>query len=414
MKIYLVGGAVRDILMGSTPKDRDYVVVGATPEDMLNLEYTQVGCDFPVFLHPETKEEYALARTEVKNGNGYQGFNCHFGSDVTLEDDLARRDLTINAIAIDLETNGIIDPFNGQQDIKNKILRATTKAFREDPVRVLRLARFLSRFGPNWGVAPETTQLVLDIYDSGELKHLTPERVWKELEKALSEPYTQEFFRYLQDLDLFPEYDAGWDVPQREDYHPEGNVWIHQQLCIEKACDYKADKLTKFAVMVHDFGKSISYNKFMTLNGHEDAGVNIVKSFCQRLKIPNEYKDIGVLTAKYHTHIHNILELKPSTILRVFDETKALIKTDRFHKILLACKCDAQGRGEPFDTQDYPEEQIAKDLLEAVRLVDTKAISAKILSEGKEGLVIGNAIHQAKIKAIKDKMRELKNELSKR
>ncbi|UNY40376.1 tRNA nucleotidyltransferase/poly(A) polymerase [Pseudaeromonas phage vB_PpeM_ KLEP7] len=177
MKIYLVGGAVRDILMGITPKDRDYVVVGATPEDMLNLGYTQVGCGFPVFLHPETKEEYALARTEIKNGNGYQGFNCHFGSDVTLEDDLARRDLTINAIAMDLETKEIIDPFNGQQDIKNKILRATTKAFREDPVRVLRLARFLSRFGPSWGVATETTQLVLDIYDSGELKHLTPERV---------------------------------------------------------------------------------------------------------------------------------------------------------------------------------------------------------------------------------------------
>ncbi|UNY40364.1 tRNA nucleotidyltransferase/poly(A) polymerase [Pseudaeromonas phage vB_PpeM_ KLEP7] len=212
---------------------------------------------------------------------------------------------------------------------------------------------------------------------------------------------------------MFPEYDAGWDVPQRKDYHPEGNVWIHQQLCIEKACDYKADKLTKFAGMVHDFGKSISYNKFMTLNGHEDAGVDIVKSFCQRLKIPNEYRDIGVLTTRYHTHIHNILGIKPSTILRVFDETKALIKTERFNKILLACKCDAQGRGEPFSTQDYPEEQIAKELLEAVRLVDTKAISAKLLSEGKEGLVIGNAIHQAKIKAIKDKMRELKNEFSK-
>lgn len=413
MKIYLVGGAVRDLLMGLEPKDKDYVVVGATPEDMVNLGYTQVGCDFPVFLHPETKEEYALARTEVKNGNGYQGFNCHFGKDVTLEEDLARRDLTINAIAIDLETKTIIDPFKGKQDIKNKTLRATTEAFREDPVRVLRLARFLSRFGPSWSVAPETTQLVLDIYGSGELKYLTPERVWRELEKALSEPYTQEFFRYLQDLDLFPEYDSGWDVPQRKDYHPEGNVWIHQQLCIEKACEYNADTLTKFAVMVHDFGKSLCYNNYRALHGHEKVGVEIIKSFCQRLKIPNEYRDIGALTSRYHGNIHNILELTPKKILSIFDETKALLKTERFHKILLACKCDAQGRGEPFNTQDYPEEQIAKELLEAVRLVDTKAISAKLLSEGKEGLTIGNATHQAKIKAIKDKMRELKNEFSK-
>lgn len=401
MKIYLVGGAVRDTLMGIVPKDKDYVVVGSTPEEMLAAGFQQVGCDFPVFIHPETKEEYALARTEVKNGNGYQGFNCHFGPEVTLEEDLARRDLTINAIAQDMETMEIIDPFNGQQDIKNKILRATTEHFKEDPVRVLRLARFLARFGPNWGVAPETTQFVLDLYDSGELEHLTPERIWKELEKALSERYTQEFFRYLQDLDLFPEYDAGYGVQQPIQWHPEGDVFNHQQECLKVAG--ARDPLIKFAVMVHDFGKAVVYKQTGKLHGHEDAGVPIIDSFCDRLRIPNEYRKLGKITAKYHTHIHNIEKLKPKTIYKVIENTRALIDRDVFHKFLMACAFDANGRG---TISFYPQFWFAVKALEAAASVDTKEISARMLAAGKNGKAIGEAIKQARIKAIAEEKKK--------
>lgn len=401
MKTYLVGGAVRDMIMGIVPKDRDYVVVGSTPEEMISLGFQQVGCDFPVFIHPETKEEYALARTEVKNGNGYQGFNCHFGPEVTLEEDLARRDLTINAMAQDVETMEIIDPFDGQVDIKNKILRATTEHFKEDPVRVLRLARFLARFGPDWGVAPETTQFVLDLYDSGELEHLTPERIWKELEKALSERHTQEFFRYLVELDLFPEYDAGYGVQQPIQWHPEGDVFNHQQECLKVAG--AADALTKFAVMVHDFGKAVVYKQTGKLHGHEDAGVPVIDSFCDRLKIPNEYRKLGKITAKYHTHIHNIEKLKPKTIYKVFENTRALTDRNVFLKFLLACKFDASGRG---TTTYYPQSRLALMAHMAAASVDTKEISARMLAVGKRGKAIGEAIKQARIKAIAEEKKK--------
>ena len=401
MKIYLVGGAVRDMLMGLKPVDKDYVVTGTTPEEMLALGYQQVGANFPVFLHPETREEYALARTEIKNGNGYQGFECHFGPEVTLEDDLARRDLTVNAMAKDIETGEIIDPFNGQEDIKNKILRATTKHFKEDPVRVLRLARFLARFGPEWGVAPETTQFVLDLHDSGELKHLTPERIWKELEKALSERYTQEFFSYLQDMDLFPEYDAGYGVEQPPQWHPEGDVFNHQQECLRVAG--RSKPLIKFAVMVHDFGKAVVYKQTGKLYGHEDAGVPVVDSFCDRLKIPNEYRKIGKITAKYHTHIHNIEKLKPKTIYKVIENTKALTNRFIFDNFLMACAFDANGRGK---IAFYPQFWLAVKALDAVESVDTKEISTRMLASGKSGVAIGEAIKQARIKAIAEEKKK--------
>lgn len=398
MKIYLVGGAVRDMIMNLEPKDKDYVVVGAEPQELLDLGFKQVGADFPVFLHPETGEEHALARTEKKNGVGYQGFNCYFGKDVTLEEDLARRDLTINAIAVDIETNEIIDPFNGRQDIKDKVLRPTTKAFCEDPLRVLRAARFLARY-PEFRTSDKLNKLCCDV--TKELNFLTSERVWLETEKALSEQKPSNYFNYLWWFAMFPEFDNLLETPQPLQHHPEGNCWNHLMLVIDHAAKYHKDSEIVFACLMHDMGKGIAFERQGNLNGHELMGKPIVIDFCTKYKIPNRYKELALIVCEYHTHCHKAFEMNPNKIMKLFERTKAESKYERFMKFLKACESDAKGRGGDFPSRIYMQPDYLKECLDAVKSVDTKSISAKMVSEGKSGLLIGEAIRVAKIDAIR-------------
>lgn len=404
MKIYLVGGAVRDKLLGLEPKDRDYVVVGSNPQQLLGLGYKQVGTDFPVFLHPETGEEYALARTEKKNGVGYQGFDCYFGEDVTLEEDLARRDLTINAIAMDMETNEIIDPFGGQQDIINKIIRPTTKAFCQDPLRVFRAARFFARF-PDFIPDKENMLFCLSDRVSNEFNSLTPERVWLETEKALSEKQPSRYFDWLLYWHVFPTIYNMYDIGQPLQHHPEGNVYVHVMMCTDYAAKEYKDSEIVFACLMHDLGKVVAFEQQGNLNGHEALGVPVVIEFCKKYKVPNTYRDLALIACEYHTHCHKAFEMNPNKIMKLFEKTKAENKDERFMKFLKACESDARGRGGDFPNRTYRQPEYLKECLDAVKQVDTKKISAKLLSEGKSGLVIGEAIRVAKIDAI----REVKN-----
>lgn len=409
MKIYLVGGAIRDELMGKEPKDLDYVVVGATPDQMLNLGYKQVGSDFPVFLHPETGEEYALARTEVKNGDGYQGFNCHFGVEVTLEEDLARRDLTINAMAKDLDTGEIIDPFGGRADLENKVLRHTTTAFAEDPLRVLRVARFLSRFGSEWHADAYTKWLCYGMSRRGDLDHLTKERVWLEIEKTLKEPNPEIFFDWLFFTELFP---ICWEMirtEQRADYHPEGNVWNHTKEVMQVAAQTWGDPEVNFAAFCHDFGKPKCQREDGNQYKHDVVGAKLVDEFCKEWKVPNNYRDLAVMTARQHTRCHNALKMRPEKIMKLFEETNALAKSERFDKMLKACVADARGRTEKFRHVEYPQCDYLLSCLKAVKELDTKSISAKMLAEGKQGKSIGHAIRKARVDAITEEKRKWKN-----
>lgn len=400
MKIYLVGGAIRDMLMNLEPKDKDYVVVGAEPQELLDLGFKQVGADFPVFLHPETGEEYALARTEKKNGVGYQGFNCYFGKDVTLEEDLARRDLTINAIAMDIETKEIIDPFNGQQDIKDKVLRPTTKAFCEDPLRVFRAARFFARF-PDFTSDYQDTLFRYCDKVSNELSSITPERVWLETEKALSETQPSNYFNWLRWWYIFPEiYDMS-EVGQPLQHHPEGDVYTHTMMCVDHAAKYHKDSEIVFSCLMHDMGKGIAHERQGNLNGHELMGKPIVIDFCNRYKVPNRYKELALIVCEYHTHCHKAFEMNPNKIMKLFERTRAESKYERFIKFLKACESDAKGRGGDFPNRVYMQPDYLKECLDAVKSVDTKSISAKMASEGKSGLLIGEAIRVAKIDAIR-------------
>lgn len=398
MKIYLVGGAVRDMLMNLESKDKDYVVVGAEPQELLDLGFKQVGADFPVFLHPETGEEYALARTEKKNGVGYQGFNCYFGKDVTLEEDLARRDLTINAIAMDTETKEIIDPFNGQQDINDKVLRPTTKAFCEDPLRVLRAARFLARY-QDFNASEELIDMCLLV--SHEFQQLTPERIWLETEKALGEPKPSSYFRFLFWFQMFYEIDKLVSVVQPLQHHPESDVFSHIMLVIDHAAKYHKDPEVVFACLMHDMGKGIAFERQGNLNGHELIGKPIVIDFCNKYKVPNKYKELALIVCEYHTHCHKAFEMNPNKIMKLFERTKAESKYERFMKFLKACESDAKGRGGDFPNRIYKQPDYLKECLDAVKSVDTKSISAKMISEGKSGLLIGEAIRVAKIDAIR-------------
>lgn len=400
MKIYLVGGAVRDMLMNLEPKDKDYVVVGAEPQELLDSGFKQVGADFPVFLHPKTGEEYALARTEKKNGVGYQGFNCYFGKDVTLEEDLARRDLTINAIAMDIETKELIDPFNGQQDIKDKVLRPTTKSFCEDPLRVFRAARFFARFPDFTSDYQDTLFRYCDRVES-ELFTITPERVWLETEKALNEHQPSRYFDWLKWWYVFPEIYDMQEVNQPIQHHPEGDVYTHTMLVVDHAAKYHKDSEIVFACLMHDMGKGIAFERQGNLNGHELMGKPIVIDFCNRYKVPNKYKELALIVCEYHTHCHKAFEMNPNKIMKLFERTKAESKYERFMKFLKACESDAKGRGGDFPNRVYNQPDYLKECLDAIKLVDTKSISAKMVSEGKTGLLIGEAIRVAKIDAIR-------------
>ena len=408
-KVYLVGGAVRDSLLGHQSKDKDYVVVGETPATLIALGYQPVGSDFPVFLHPKTKEEYALARTERKSGKGYIGFTVDASTSVTLEEDLARRDLTINSMAMDDQAN-IIDPFNGQADLKNKILRHTTAAFAEDPVRVLRIARFLARFGEQWSIHPDTQALINKLKESGELANLVPERVWNETEKALNEKHPQLFFQALNSLGLFPEIEAMQGIPQPKNHHPEGDVYIHTMLVLKRAADLGFDVETRFAALTHDFGKAYCYQKYGNLHGHEQVGIKVINEFCERLKVPNKLKALAVLTSDNHTRCHKLFELTPKKVHKlIVEKMNALEHPQRFLQFLQACLCDAQGRGEDFVNKDYPQFQLAQSLLNALKQIDRKAIVQQAISRGKSGRLIGAAMREAEINCLRDCLTELKN-----
>ena len=362
MKIYLVGGAVRDSLLGLSGSDRDWVVVGATINDMLAQGYRPVGKDFPVFLHPESNEEYALARTERKSGKGYKGFTVYAAPDVTLEEDLQRRDLTINAMAMDVNSDDktIIDPWHGQQDINNRLLRHVSPAFREDPLRVLRTARFAARFAPQgFKVADETMALMQQITCDGEIEHLIAERVWQEIDNVLGEQQPRVFFEVLRECGalavLIPELDKLFGVPQPAQWHPEIDTGLHCLMVLEQACRLTEDKSVRFAALLHDLGKGdtdpAQWPKHIA---HETRGIALADKVCKRLRAPNEHTELTRLSSQYHTHCHRALELKPATLLKLFEGLDAFRRPDRFAKFLLVCEADARGRT-GFEQRDYPQ-----------------------------------------------------------
>jgi len=359
VNVYLVGGAVRDQLLNIPVYDKDWVVVGATTDQMLEKGFRAVGKEFPVFLHPETQEEHALARKERKQGHGYQGFVCEFSPDVTLEEDLLRRDLTINAMAQDAEGN-IYDPYNGQTDIEKKLLRHVSEAFIEDPLRVLRVARFAARFHHlGFSVAEETLQLMTDITHSGELQHLTAERVWKETERALTETSPRIYFEVLKACGalsvIFPEIDQLFGVPQRKEFHPEIDTGLHTMMVLEQACLLSKTLDVRFAALTHDLGKGITPKDILPRHiGHEFKGLKLVKALCSRLRVPNKPKELALLVCEFHTQCHTAFQLKPSTVLKLLDKVDAWRKPERFEKFLLACEADAKGRT-GYENSEYPQ-----------------------------------------------------------
>lgn len=400
-KVYLVGGAVRDKLLNIKSKDNDYVVIGETPKTMESLGFVPIGSDFPVYLHPKTKEEYALGRTERKSGKGYTGFVVDASPTVTLEEDLARRDLTINSMALD-EHGNIIDPFNGQTDLQNKTLRHTTEAFVEDPVRVLRIARFLARYGSDWRIHPSTYALMRELKNKGELNHLVPERVWLETEKALGEKYPELYFEALQGLGIFPELERMVNVPQPANHHPEGDVFVHTMLVLRRAADLNFNLETRFAALTHDFGKALSFKKYGNLRGHEREGVAVIEAFCERLKVPNRFRDVGVLTSDNHTLCHTIDQLRPQTIHKlIVTNLNALVHPERFIAFTQACQCDAQGRGETLVDKPYPQSAKLRAIHTELQKMDKKQVVQNALKNGKKGPEIGEEVKLAEINCIK-------------
>ncbi len=396
METYLVGGAVRDKLLGLPVKDRDWVVVGATPEAMTALGYKIVGSDFPVFLHPETKEEYALARTERKSGQGYKGFTVYAGPDVTLEQDLARRDLTINAMAED-STGRLIDLFDGAADLKRGILRHVAPAFAEDPLRVLRVARFAARFG--YPVAHETQGLMRALVDAGEMETLVAERVWSELDRALGEQQPARFFEVLRECGalqrLVPELDALFGVPQPPEHHPEIDTGVHTLMVLAQATRLSADARVRFAALLHDLGKGTTpASEWPKHVGHEERGAALVRDICNRLRVPNEYRDLAVLVARYHTPCHRATELRDSTLLETLEALDAFRRPERVEGFVLACEADARGRT-GYEDRPYPQADIFRRAFAAARAVDTAAIAA-----GRSGPEIGAIIRTARIHAV--------------
>lgn len=411
MQIYLVGGAVRDGILGRPVHDRDYVVVGSTAEEMLEKGFVQVGADFPVFLHPVTGEEYALARTERKSGVGYKGFTTHFSPDVTLEEDLARRDLTINAMAQNLETGEIIDPYGGMEDIQFKMLRATTDAFIEDPLRILRLFRFKSQLGKAWRINHTTAQLAWE--HRKELEHIPAERKWKEMEKALNSRDFMFYASMMASIGELPELQALADVLQPAEHHPEGDAFVHTLLCIEKADQYAASPEVKFATMCHDLGKAPVYEKYGRLLGHEEAGVPIIEALCARMKIPNKFRDIAKYVAANHTRVHCFLgrdgsqNAKPKTVMKVIEAAGNLnadLTHEKVYALADACWFDAKGRGPTKEDEDYFQGHMLLDAFTAVTKLDVKSISAKMVENGVKGPAIGEAIRVARIAAIRNYM----------
>lgn len=400
MQIYLVGGAVRDALLGRTVGERDWVVVGATADDLLQRGFRAVGKDFPVFLHPLTHEEYALARTERKTGSGYHGFQFHAAPEVTLEQDLQRRDLTINAMAQD-SAGRIIDPYHGQRDLQARCLRHVSPAFAEDPVRILRVARFSARYAPlGFRIAEATMQLMRTMVANGEVAHLVAERVWAELVRALGEEQPAQFFHTLRECGalavLLPELDKLFGVPQPPQHHSEIDAGVHTLLALSQAVRLDADVATRFAVLVHDLGKGVTpVAQWPRHIRHEQRGVALVQRLAQRLRIPKQYQELGVLTARYHTHAHRALELRPATLLKTLHALDALRRPQRFLQFLIACEADSRGRG-GFADCPYPQ----ADYLRQVQAAAAEVAAAPLVAQGWSGLELAAALHSARLATI--------------
>ena len=374
MQVYLVGGAVRDALLGLAVKERDWVVVGGTREELLRLNYREVGRDFPVFLHPDTHEEHALARLERKVAPGYRGFAVEFGPEVTLEEDLARRDLTINAIAQSADGT-LIDPFGGRRDLEARVLRHVSPAFVEDPVRILRVARFAARFAPlGFRVAAETLALMRVMVERREVDALVAERVWQETEKALREPKAAEFFRVLRECGalqpVYPEIDALFGVPQPAQWHPEIDTGVHTLMVLDQAAALSPEPTVRFAALVHDLGKGTTpRQEWPSHRGHEERSVALIEALSLRLRLPGEYRDLSVIVARYHGIVHRAFELKPKTILEFLERSDAFRRPERFAQALLACEADSRGRA-GLEDAPYPQRQYlaeARDAAAAIR-----------------------------------------------
>lgn len=400
METYLVGGAVRDALLNRPVHDRDWVVVGATPKVMEQQGYRQVGKDFPVFLHPESGEEYALARKERKISAGYHGFSVDAGPDVTLEEDLQRRDLTVNAIAQHSDGR-LIDPWGGLQDIQDKWLRHVSLSFAEDPVRILRTARFAARYAPlGFRVADETNTLMRQMVDAGEANTLVAERIWQELARALLEPAPQVFFSTLRNCGalavIMPEVDALWGIPQRAEYHPEIDCGAHLLLCLEQAALAGADGPTRYALLCHDLGKATTPTDLLPRHyGHEERGAALAQSLSQRLRAPTDWRQLAVLTARYHTHCHRAAELRTTTLVDTLMAIDALRRPKRLERFLLACSCDARGRL-GFAQAPYPQAERMREAVTAMATVDAATLAKATADKSK----LPEIIRRARITAV--------------
>jgi len=420
MQIYLVGGAVRDALLGRQDgqRDRDWVVVGATPEELNQLGYQPVGKDFPVFLHPRTREEYALARTERKTARGYRGFAVHAAPDVTLAEDLARRDLTINAMAASADDgieggvsasplgfamDSLVDPYGGQRDLQGKLLRHVTDAFREDPVRILRVARFAARFH-DFRVATETLALMREMVAEGEVDALVPERVWQELARGLMEPRPSRMLEVLRDCGalqrLLPEVDRLWGVPQRAVYHPEVDTGVHLMMVLDMSARLEAPLPTRFACLTHDLGKGSTPADVLPRHiGHEQRSAKLLKGLCERLRVPVDCREIADVVAREHGNIHRSGELNAAALVRLLERCDAIRKPQRFAQILLACECDARGRL-GLEESPYPQRGRLMQALAAAQSVDTASVAQAAQDAGAKGPQIGEWVHKARVNAV--------------
>jgi len=424
LNVYLVGGAVRDKLLARKVKDNDYLVVGSTVEQMLALGFNQVGKDFPVFLHPKTKEEYALARTERKQGQGYTGFACYAEPDVTIEQDLLRRDLTVNAMAMTMNSDGdgeIIDPYNGQQDLKNRVLRHVSDAFIEDPLRVLRVARFAARYHSyGFTIADETLELMTNISESGELSTLSAERVWQEMHRTLSEEENSEeehpevFFQVLHQCQalkaLWPELDALWGIPNPAKWHPEICSGVHTMMVLQQAVLLTKNNDNKtairFAALCHDLGKGLTASEhWPSHRGHEKAGLPLVERIAKQLKVPNYCKQLALKVCEHHLHCHKAFQLKPSTLLKMFNQLDVWRKPQEFDDFLIACKSDFLGRL-GFENRSYPQEQYLKNCMLAACQVSAKTF----VEQGLQGVAIKEGMAKARLNAIKTVQIQYKTE----
>jgi len=400
MQVYLVGGAVRDALLGLPVKERDWVVVGGSREELLRLRYREVGRDFPVFLHPETHEEYALARLERKIGPGYRGFTVEFGPDVTLEEDLARRDLTINAIA-QAADGTLIDPHGGQRDLRARTLRHVTHAFSEDPVRILRVARFAARFATlGFTVAPETLALMRDMVERHEADALVAERVWQETERTLREPKASTFFEVLRACGalkvIYPELDALFGVPQPAEWHPEIDTGVHTLMVLDQAAALSTDPRVRFAALVHDLGKGTTpRSAWPGHRGHEERSVALIETLAARLKVPADFRELALIVARYHGNVHRAFELRPKTLLEFMERADAFRRSERFAQALLACEADARGRT-GLEARPYPQREYVLAARDAAAAIKPSADDLA----AHPGPKIGALIHERRLHAI--------------